>query len=50
MKEQRKCKTCAHYQELPFAEHQMYCMNPNSEYAECEANDDDTCEEWESEE
>lgn len=40
------CRTCKYYQELPFTEHQMYCMNSNSEYADCECEDHDTCEEW----
>lgn len=47
MKELPKvCKTCSFYEELPFTEHQMYCMNPESEYAECESNDNDTCDSW----
>ena len=41
------CKHCAFLQELPFTEHQMYCMNPDSEYAECECADTDTCDEFE---
>lgn len=40
------CRNCNYYQELPFAEHQMYCMNPDSEYAECECSDYDTCDSW----
>lgn len=47
MKELPKvCKTCSFYVELPFTEHQMYCMNPDSEYAECECENNDTCESW----
>lgn len=47
MKEQPKtCRTCKHYVELPFTEHQMFCMNDESEYADCECEDNDTCEDW----
>lgn len=49
MKEPPKiCRSCRYYQQLPFTEHQMYCMNPESEYAECESEDNDTCDSWES--
>jgi hypothetical protein len=51
MKEpQRVCKTCKFYEQLPFTDQKKYCMNPDSEYAECESEDNDTCDSWEGNE
>jgi hypothetical protein len=42
----KECKNCKYCEELPFAD-EFICTNPNSEFAECPCEPNDTCDEWE---
>ena len=41
------CGNCKWGEKLPFTENTITCMNENSDYADCDCKENDTCEWWE---
>jgi hypothetical protein len=43
--EQKRCSNCKWYK--CYVTDDYYCMNDNSDYADCPCEANDTCDEWE---